>query len=451
MAAKAIAAAGVNGGIGVAVTAWFAANAMRTTPVAVPIGAILLVSAGLGLQHQSIAKAEQQLASPTVASIPIKTRASRPVVSAKSPTSEIGESSINWPKVVEHYRTLDQQNRDSGIRFAYDFQQSLAKLSDERLAQELDAIESTGLNDEDKATADRLITEVATTNIPGVFLNKFSDRINPDSQGFHQEAFETALANFASKKPGDAIDWLDRQIAEGGFESKSLDEQVSPYWRFEGHMIWGLLSSNPQAAANRIRNFPENMKQEVLTPYKMGRSIRPEDRVTYVNLVREVLPEQEAIQSIADLIEQFQISDDFSPLPQFTDEIHATSAEMIPIIQRAAQTKFRKLSENRKVKLKDIEAFRKWVGNKLPDQVDQLTGKIIPLALFTQYHALDFEEAAAIAISIHQTDGNDDLLIPLIKASQHDSVFQPIVNKLIDSLTNPETREQMSQLIDKKK
>ncbi|MDB4538166.1 hypothetical protein N9230_06105, partial [Akkermansiaceae bacterium] len=132
-----------------------------------------------------------------------------------------------------------------------------------------------------------------------------------------------AFGEWARKDPSAAMSWMDKQVAEGKFISKSLDPSDNPRLEFETRLMGVLFYDDPAAVRKRLDQFSAAEQNRILQDHHVWRK---DGKVTqeYLDLVRErgiedqqaslvgkaVIPnvKQEGFESTSKVINQFTLS-----------------------------------------------------------------------------------------------------------------------------------------------
>ncbi|NJR42733.1 MAG: hypothetical protein HC767_08755 [Akkermansiaceae bacterium] len=125
-------------------------------------------------------------------------------------------------------------------------------MSREEIIAALDEIDRLDLSDEER---DALISEILDPLIekdPQYALERFADKIKTDPDGIGSQ-LSSAMRAWAQKDLGAATAWLDRKIAAGDFDSKTLDGQSDVREEFEAALLGSLIEKNPAAGFCPIR------------------------------------------------------------------------------------------------------------------------------------------------------------------------------------------------------
>jgi hypothetical protein len=374
-----------------------------------PVIALVIVASWFGSERRSTSLLEQKstvlkqrLAARTSDSRPeaasLKAKSPEPLAKDKAP--------IDWKKVAAQrgkMRISDIGDIGDHIRLG----QKLSALSKEELISALDEIATLDMPDASRLALQRMLLGPLCEKDPECALTRYFDPISAEDRSM-RDHLATAMTNWAGKNPAAATAWFDQQIAAGKFDGKSLDGKSQAWMQFEGSLIRGLISTDPAAAALRLKSLPEDQRAESLQ--SSGSAIKKEDQLAYANLVRGGLPEEAQTAVLTTNAAMMAWEEGYTEITGYLDRIKATPAERAVCVEKAVESKILQLSQKKKVTREDIVAMREWVTSQAPGTTAKVTG--VALAGATRAdNKMEFSEAAALASQYHKTSGNDDVLI----------------------------------------
>ncbi len=329
------------------------------------------------------------------------------------PGTASGNERIDWKSLSAQIESAQQGGSVGEMRAMMNFQQRLDKMTTEEMADALDQIASLDLPSATRSMLESMIIDPLIAQDPELALQRFGDRIQSDPDGVGWQ-LSNALKEWAKTDLSAATAWFDKQIADGNFESKSLDGRSDMRLQFEGALMESLLSSDPDAAARRLAELPEDQRREVLQQIPFG-EISEQSRKAYADLVRGLVPADEREGSFAHIATELVGSGGYSDVSSFLDAVRATPAERAAAAMDAADTKLEKLATEGKVTAADVDEMRAWLKLQAPDQVDSITGKALAEAA-QERGRFKFTEAAELALQYHQRSGNDDVLVAFLES-----------------------------------
>ena len=354
---------------------------------------------------------------------------------------------IDWKKIVAQMTGM----QSSGGRGDMDdwltclrIKKKLSALSKEELVSELDEIATGDMPQETRQDLQRLLLDSLCNKDPEYALTRYFGLVDEKNAPLSWRLVQ-ALAGWAGKNPVAATAWFDQQIAAGKLDSKSLDGKSPVRMRFEGWLIVGLISTDPVAAAARLKSLPEDQRVPSLqsgTEY----GIKDKDQLAYANLVRNGLPEKAQAEAFELQIQSMMWREEgYTEVTEYLNRIQATLAERAVCAEEAAECKIAQLSRNNKVTRRDIDALREWTTSQAPGTTDKVTG--FALARSTQAtHKLEFSEAAALATQYHKASGNDEVLIGFLMACDSDNGSREDARVLAAKISDVKKREEFLSL-----
>ncbi|MEO5713987.1 MAG: hypothetical protein ABIT37_10920 [Luteolibacter sp.] len=334
--------------------------------------------------------------------------ATRPSKSGKT-----GTDRIDWKSLSEQLASAQEGGSASEMRAMMNFQQRLEKMTKDEMVDALDEIASLNLSDAARAMLESMIIDPLIAQDPELALKHFADRIQSDPDGIGWQ-LSNALKQWAKTDLSAATAWFDKQIADGNFESKTLDGRSDMRLQFEGALMESLLASDPAAAARRLSELPEDQRREVLQQMPFG-ELSEESRNAYTDLVRKLVPADEREGSFAHIATELVGNGDYSDVSAFLDGVHATPSERAAAAMDAANSKLEQIAMEGKVTVENVDELRDWLKLQAPGQIDSITGKALAEAA-QERGKFKFSDAAQLAMAYHQSSGNDDVLVAFLES-----------------------------------
>ena len=397
-----------------------------------PAAALIISGIWIGTQRHSIAGLAQQndLLVTNIAKVRAMTRteeSASPQAHGNATATE--KKPINWKNIAAQIAAA-RDNRGVGeMRSVKQLQQQLSAMSEQELLQALDEIAALDLPNQIRMELESMVSAPLAEKAPETFLTRFIDRLE-DQQGQLSWQLANALKNWARKDPAATIEWFDRQIAGGTFNSKSLDGKSRPRLQFEGSLVTALLASDPEAAASRIAGLPPEQRKEAL---RHGESLSAEAIApAFAELVRKQLPQEDQAKAIANAAPA-NFSGDYGKITSYLNQISATPTERDVCVEQAGSNIVMYLSYQRKIKLEDIDHLREWAEKESPAMSDRTTGKALASVLSNS--RIDFPEAADMALHYHENGGGDEVLLPLLEswgAQQNKEAVRKLAERISD-------------------
>ncbi len=290
------------------------------------------------------------------------------------------------------------------------FRKRLISMSKEELVSALEEIATLDLSAQTRLSLEfTLISQLAAKD-PEYTLTKYFDRLNDDNFSWQ---LSQAMQELAKKDPRAAMAWLDRQIKDGKFESKSLDGRSQPRIQFEGGLIALLISSDPQAAGDRLAALPENQREAAISNFHPALS--EADQLTFAQIVREQIPEKDQARTLGSQASRLVSNGDYASATEFFDRIQATPTERSGSVEQIAQSKIQ--SSRKKITREDLDTMRDWVTSQAPEMTAKVTGSVLASASGND-RSINYTQAAALALEYYEESKNDDVLTSFLSSWQ---------------------------------
>ena len=391
---------------------------LKATYLIPPVAALVLVVAWNVFQVRSSASLEsavsamQDKISHAVASgnLPLgSSSAARPSKAASS----TGKQAHDWKELAARLLEMENGGDRSDLRAGLNFQQELAGMTQEEMIAALDEIAALDLSAEARESLESLILAPLIREDPQLALERFADQIGSESSAMGWQ-LSTALRDWAKKDLAGATAWFDRQIADGKFDSKTLDGRSEERTRFEAALMQSLLTSDPNAASQRLANIPEDQRREVLEQIAFP-ELGPQDQKNYAELVRQLVPQDERAGSFAHIASELVDDSGYGKVSSFLDAVQATPAERAAAAMQTAESRMQSLGVEGAVTRADVDSLREWLTRQAPGQVDSITGKAIAEAAQDE-GKFKFAEASQLVLQYHQSTGSDDVLVAFLQS-----------------------------------
>ncbi|MDP3851600.1 MAG: hypothetical protein Q8Q59_13920 [Luteolibacter sp.] len=350
------------------------------------------------------------------------------------------DEKIDWKDIAGKMAGMRGGGGMGDMRTMMRLQRLLLEMSAEELGAQLDEIATLDLDDLAKKQLQGMILGSLAEKDPKMVIERFGSEAADENSPWRWSV-QMALGKWAEKEPAAAAAWLDKQIAAGKFESKSLDGKNQERVRFEGVLVAQLLKTDPAAAAARVAGLPEDQREDF---FKQGFffQVTPESESSYAKLVRESLPADKVGGVLADTAGNLAQQGGYERVDGFLATAKATDEEKKSIVSQVME---RKLSSHggSKLKVDEIEKARAWGITQSPGVVDKATGEALANTL---WRGGDFKTASELALQYHESSGNDEVLASFLKSSQvrHTSIDQAL--PLIEQIKDPGLREEIRAL-----
>ena len=414
---------------------------MKMNPWILPVLATLLTGVWIGSQKRSSARLEREI---TVISERIRLdRASgdEPVDSQSTmgKTQSPKNGRIDWKNMSAKMQGLNHGAMPD-MRTMMNLQKMLLDLSAEELCAHLDEIAGLELESGARRELETMLVDILAKKDPQMALERFGDRLGEEGSGLDWH-LGSALHQWGEKDPTAAAAWLDRQIAAGKYDSKSLDGKNMMLARLEGSLLGALLKENPAAATTRVSTMSEERREE-LFQHGFAFQIGKKNGAAYAQLVRNTMPSEKVGGILAKASSLFSMNDGFTRVDEFIATSKATDEERKPIVEEVMKQKLSRIDSSQ-VTSEQIDEIRKWGAGQAPAAVDKATGRGLAESL---WRGGDFDKASALVLKYHETGSSDDVLSAFLESG---SVLQGHAGEaktLIDRIRDPALRERIRNL-----
>jgi hypothetical protein len=330
-----------------------------------------------------------------------------------------GKSSINWLRIADLtggqgrngiFARQELLRAKSRIE-AMSSTELLAALADTktlgldlRSRGEIDGMLITALMKKDlRVAANYLI--VPENNHIGLPGNLLRDTIN-----------EWTKSDFPS-----ALAWFDGEVAAGGFANKTLGGRDHRRFGIEAILLAKLVASDPVAAANRLRGYPEDHRSyifERISSNNRGAGNPPDEKelASYVALARETLPSGQQASFISNVVTPFSRAGEYQKIDQFLDHAVASPEERTAAVLTTGRQRFTTLSKDEKLTIEEVDRFREWAARQSPAQVDRFTGSTLAGLLMDRGNGSDpSAKVNELLIHYHEANENDEVLLGFLR------------------------------------
>lgn len=348
---------------------------------------------------------------------------------------------IDWKGIALKQLAASGPGDVSNMRAMIALQKTLTEMSPEELVESLDEIASLDLPTEAKTDLESMLIGILTVEHPDLVVQRFGDRLGDPRITWQ---LPMSFQNWAKKDLAAATAWMDKQIADGKFESKSLDGKNEMRLRFEGGLIGSLLESDPAAAAARIEEIPENDRASLFTQGMFFKT-QPGTEKAMVDLIRKTVPEAQRASTIASATASMVIQGGYERVSGFMAASEATAEERAAIVSQAFQNKMGfNVEPGSADLLKNFEAGRAWASKEAPEAINRITAdSLIKLT----NHGTPFAEVAKLAEKYHAESGSDEVLTTFF--SYPTAFGYPEISlKLADKISDEKKREEVRAKIE---
>jgi hypothetical protein len=413
---------------------------MKPNPWIFPLLALLAIGGWIISQKHSAATLEREI---TVITSRIQQARAVEDAGLKSRDAEEKarkdkERKIDWKDAAAKIsQGGDQMIPD--MRALMRMQRLLMDLSGEELRAQLDEIDALDLTADTRKQLRNMILGILTEKDPKLAMDLFATDNDEDAFGENWQISE-ALRKWAGKDPAAAAAWLDKQIAEGKLESKSLDGKNELLVRYESTLIGVLLQSDLAAAAVRVKSLAEDQREEIFQQM-VYHNLAKIDQAAYANLIRESLPAGKVGGILANSARFIAANGGYERVDDFLTGTNASDAEKQIIVSEVMQERPRQ--HGMKINEEELDKARAWAGGHAPAVVDRATGEVLADSLRTDD---DFGRVTELVIKYNDAAGNDDVLASFLKYQKMRGKNTDEAMKLIEKIKDPALREGVRNL-----
>ncbi len=344
------------------------------------------------------------------------------------------EKGIDW-KELARLATLSGEGGDiAHMKAVIAVQKQLQELSADELLEGLDRIAAMEFSADARREIESMFIGALAQKDPERVLERYADRL--DSRGL-QWQISSAFQAWARKDAVAAALWMDRQIAEGKFEVKSLEARNSPRLRFEAGLAGALLESDPAAAAARIAALPEDQRAEVFDQGVF--SLKPGTEKAYAEVVRAQVPEGEQAATLARPARRLLSQGGYAKVGEFLGAIDASREERAAVVEESLRVHIGRGSEQKT----SVEESREWILQQAPEDAGRLTG--VALGQMTEWH--DYSEMAERALDYRDSGGGDDVLVAFLQ-SEASRNHREEAAKLLEGVSDEAKREELRKSLE---
>ncbi len=411
-----------------------------------PVAALIAVSIWIGIQRRSMASVERE----TVVLREAIASARDSVQSSAGPSASIPERGekpvdekepIDWKELADQMAEMQSGRGSGNMRTMMRLQQRLSEMDGKELSAALEEIATLDLSAEARKMLEHALIGMLAQKSPQEALTRFADRLH-DREGGLVWQLSSAMRIWAKEDPAAAIAWFDREIANGTFDSKSLDGKSRARLQFEAALVSDLVESDPDGARERVAALPADQRQELLQQMSNGQE--RVDPAKYANLVRTSLDDENQVSAtFASAATRHVHQGGYEGVEKFMDEAGLSPAERVAAVEQAAGAKIQQISHQKKVPREEIENMREWAGQHAPGSQDKLTGRALAESA-QQGNRNPFSDNAAIALEYHRGSGNDEVLGAFLDSHAARSNREQ-ARGLIEHISDPELREKLSE------
>jgi len=303
-------------------------------------------------------------------------------------------------------------NNEAAQRLALaGFRERLAKMGRDEMEATLDEMAGLNFDPSLRNQLDALVLGRLLLIDPEKALNHHAARVGDASDPL-AFLFVQALGRWARLQPQAAEAWLEKLLAEGKLESKSLEPRSEMQLLYEGVLLEILIDTDLGVARKRFTALPESQRLDVFQKVSIeGQSLA--GRTALALFAREYLPVGEQAGAFGH-IGQDLVGNGFPELSEFLEGISASPTERQASVKVAAITWMELKGIRDGVTKNEVDRLRGWLVREAPGMVDQIAGKALAEAAQVSGR-FGFSEAANLVLAYHRVSANDDLLVSFLE------------------------------------
>ena len=338
---------------------------------------------------------------------------------------------IDWKRIAATQASMQSGDGIDNIRIRVALQKTLQDLSAAEIAAGLDEIAGLDIADEVRRDLESMLIGILAEQDPQLALDRFSDRLT-DVHGALGWQLSAAFQQWSTKDPMAAAAWMDGRIAEGIFDSKSLDGKNPNRFRFEASLIQTLLGTDPAAAAKRLADIPEGHRADVFAQHAFFR-VKPGQGKAVADLIRNQIPELDRLNTLARTAAPMVHQGGYEKVASFLGEIQPSADERAAIVAESVKDMIRRRDNT------PMEETRAWILAQAPRDAERLSGE----ALAEMAGGQDFSKMAELALQYRQSSGSDDALVAFLKNAPSSSRFE--ILELAEQIADPAQRDEVTR------
>ena len=194
------------------------------------------------------------------------------------------DGSLDWAAIAELTKN-NQAGMQQDMRLMMRLQKKMMAMEADEIIENITRIRSLDLTDEIRANLESGLIMMLAKKDPEAAMNFASGSLT-DKHGPQSWQMRHAFGEWSKKDPAAALAWMDKQIEEGKFVSKSLDPSENPRLEFETRLMGAIFYDDPAAIRKRLDQFTPQEQYRILQDHHQWRK---DGKVTkeYLDLVRE--------------------------------------------------------------------------------------------------------------------------------------------------------------------
>lgn len=251
--------------------------------------------------------------------------------------------------------------------------------------------------------------------------------------------FSNSFAKWMKKEPAAAIAWLDRALAQGTFESRSLDGESDTRREFEAAAVGALAYQDSALATERLLALPEDQRIHILNQGHRFQLNKRENAPAYARLVRDSLPEEQRAGVLGHAARNIVQQNGYEGVIEFADAINASESERSAIVRSSSLRQFERMNwEQRAPGAEDVARLRSFLQAEAPEAANRVTGEALGKSAGSREN---FEAAAALLRDLHAEHPDDQLLLGFLESPGVRRSHREEATELAREIRDPVQRE----------
>jgi hypothetical protein len=356
----------------------------------------------------------------------------------QSRNGEQGPDQMDWAALA---RDVLQMQREGPARMRGMLR--LHRMMLEWSADDFDAalaqIGATQLSDQQSDALIQLVADRFLDQHPHRALDSLAPMLAADSPLMWQ--LGNALQKLAHDDPAAASAWLDKQIASGALEGKSLEGGSRGRSVLEARLASALLESDPAAAIRRLEAIPGPDRVDTFNQIP-----NLYEKPAAFAAIRSVLKPDEQSRVFANAATQAASSGGLERAARFFEEAGFTTEERSAAVSSAATGSLRRDGRSGSVTHEQVGSVREWISTQAPGSEDRATGEALANLARPWETAFKVEDAVAIVSRFHDEGAGDEMIAGFVKQNQHranHAQMRPLLEKVRDQ----ELKNELSQIL----
>ncbi len=313
----------------------------------------------------------------------------------------------DWPRALE---AVKEQSMGIGdFAEANRLRERIQAMEKSKILATLDEIQRLDLPRNSKAQLEHLFVDPLAQKDAAAAFDRFGDRMEENTGIRH--ALKRGLETIAKEDPAAALALMDREIAKGTFEVKTLSQTSASRVELERVLAGILIDSDPSQLAARIVNMGEDEAFSLLRS-DVHLRLTEDEWPAFANILRQGLPPDK--QAVAFVEQALPSGDDYARVSRLLQATGAGEDEARRVAEQVGKVRLEYLAGERKLTAETVDAYRQWAAPLAPGSIDRLTGAALRKAVTE--NRMGFGQAAEIALHCQESGGSDELLTVFLTA-----------------------------------